>query len=84
MNNKAQSIGLGVMSFLFILIAGFIMINILMGEVTIARAVLECSSAGTIHDGNKLLCLVADLVIPYWILIILGVAVGAIVARFTL
>lgn len=82
MNKKAQSLGLSIMTGVFIMIVGFMALNFLTGEVTQARVDLACSDVNNIEDGNKLLCLIVDLTIPYWIWIILAVAIGAITVRF--
>jgi len=82
MNKKAQSLGLTIMSVIFILIIGFTALNFLLPEVTDARNNLNCSSAATISDGTKLLCLVFDLTIPYYIWILLGVVIGSVAMRF--
>lgn len=83
-NKKGQSLGLSIMSFILIILVGLMAVNFLMTEVSVARVNLDCSNAASIEDGNKLLCLVADLVIPYWIWIIIAIAIGAVTARFVL
>jgi len=83
-NTKAQSTGLAILGFIFVIIIGFMSINFLFNEVDTARAALSCSSPASISDGMKLLCLTVDAVIPYWIWIILSVAVGLILARVLL
>ena len=84
MNKIGQSLGLSIMSFLLIILVGFLSVNFLMTEVSTARVDLDCSNADNIEDGNKLLCLVADITIPYWIWIIVALAIGVITARFLL
>ena len=84
MNKKAQSLGLGIMGFMLVILVGFMSVNFLMTEVSEARVNLDCTNVDGIEDGVKLLCLVHDLVIPYWIWIILAVAIGGITARFIL
>ena len=84
MNTRGQSLGLSIMSFIAILLVGFLFINFLTGEVTTARTDLACSDVDNIEDGNKLLCIVVNAVIPYWIWIIMAVAIGAITARYIL
>lgn len=83
-NKKAQSLFLSIMSFILIILVGFLALNFLPGEVTTARLGLDCTNAEGIEDGNKLLCLAIDAVIPYWIYIIMAVALGVILARFIL
>jgi len=64
-----------------IFLSGIIVINILKPEVTLARNVatgLNCSNADVISDGTKLTCLAVDLVIPYFIIIIISSAGGVI------
>ena len=84
MNKKGQSLGLSIMAGLLFLLVGFMAVNFIITEVNEARANLECSDAGNIQDGNKLLCLVVGITIPYWIWIILAVSIGAITTRFIL
>jgi hypothetical protein len=81
MNKKAQSVGLAIMGIIFVIIMGFAMINFLFNEVDLARAGLSCASPNSISDGSKLLCLIVDLTIPYWIWIVLSIGVGLILAR---
>ena len=84
MNKKAQSLGLSIMSVIFIIIAGFLMLNFLTGEVTRSRVDMACSNASNISDGNKLFCLATDVIVPYWIWIILSVAITVITVRYVL
>jgi len=85
MNKKGQTLALSIMMGIMIFVVGMLIMNFLKPEVTTARSVgsgLNCSYAGNITDGTKLTCLVFDLVIPYWILIIVSAAGGAILGRF--
>lgn len=84
MNSKGQSLGLAILSALFILIVGFMCINFLMPEITNFRVAMECSSPSTISDGVKVLCLITDATIPYWIIAILSLAIGGITSRFAI
>ena len=84
MNKKGQSLGLAIMSFIFIIIAGFVMINFLTGEVTRSRVDMACSDVDSIEDGNKLFCIILNATIPYYIWIILTGAIGAITVRYIL
>lgn len=83
-NKKAQSTGLAIMGTIFVIIIGFTALNFLFNEVDTARANLDCSSPESISDGSKLLCLVIDITIPYWIWIILSIGIGLILARLVL
>lgn len=80
MNNNG-SMGLAILSMLGVIIIGFMFVNFLMPEITQFRTDMNCANADEIHDGTKLLCLVADLQIPYWIILVLSVAIGAITSR---
>jgi len=84
MNKLGQSLGLSIMTGILIILVGLMAVNFLMTEVSTARTSLSCSDATNIEDGNKLLCLVADVTIPYWIWIIVALAIGGITARFVL
>lgn len=76
--------GLAIMSCFFVFIIGMLAINLLLDEVTNARTNLNCSDGANISDGTKLLCLVTDTTIPYWILLIFSISIGAITARMFL
>jgi hypothetical protein len=84
MNNKAQTLGLAILSSVFIFIIGMMIINFIIPEVTEFRINLNCADASSISDGTKLLCLVGGTAVPYWILLIFSIIVGAIVSRMTL
>jgi len=84
MNHKGQSLGLAIMGMIFVILIGFASINFFFNEVDNARAGLSCSSPETISDATKLLCLVVDLTIPYWIWIILSVGIGWVLLRVLL
>lgn len=77
-NNRGQTLGVAILTGIFILIIGFAITNLLMPEVTDVRTNLNCSSADEITDGTKILCLVFDLVVPMYIWAILGLVIGGI------
>ena len=79
--NKKAGIGLAILSTIGIFIIGFMFLNFLMPEVTQFRADMSCASPDDIHDGVKILCLITDTVVPYWILLILSIGLGAITSR---
>lgn len=84
MNKKAQTFGIAVLSTIFIVLIGFATINFLFDPITDLRTTLDCTNAAGISDGTKLLCLVTDIVIPYWVYLIFAIAIGAITARMYL
>ena len=84
MNKRGQvSLGLAIIVALVIFLMGIPIVNILKPDVDIARGAtgLDCTNS-SITDGTRLSCLAVDLVIPYFILIIMSAAGGMIVARF--
>jgi len=83
-HKKAQSLGLGIMSAIMIFIIGIMIVNFLMPEITTFRAELNCANADSISDATKLLCLVGDSVVPYWIILIFSITIGAIISRLNL
>jgi hypothetical protein len=83
-NKKGQTLGITIISTIFVFIVGFMCINFLFDEISNARVNLDCSSAATISDGTKLLYLVVDTAIPYWIFLIFSITIGAIAARMYL
>jgi len=82
--NKKGSMGIAIVSAIFIFIIGLMCINFITDEITRARIDLNCSDATGISDGTKLLCLVIDTQVPYWILLIVSISVGGLIARLTL
>ena len=79
--NKKAGIGLSILGMLGILLIGFMLTNFLMGEVTSFRTSMNCADADNIHDGNKILCLIGDIAVPYWIYLVLALGLGAIIAK---
>ena len=80
MNNKAQTLGLGILVSIFVLIIGLMMINFLMPEITNARINLSCTDVDNISDGVKLTCLMISATIPYWIVLIFSLVIGGIIS----
>ena len=83
MNNKGQSMGLAIVMAITIFIVGMLCINFVKMGITTARDAsnLNCADS-TISDGTKLTCLVVDIVVPYFFVLIFSVAGGIISARF--
>ena len=81
MNNKRGGFGLAILSMIGIFIVGFTLLNFLMPEITQFRTDMNCANADDIHDGTKVLCLITDTVVPYWILLILSIGLGGILNR---
>lgn len=83
MNNKGQLALVGLMIGIFIFFIAMAFINPIKEVIDDARDTdqLNCSSA-TISDGKKITCLAIDLILPYFIIIVLAVAGGWISARF--
>lgn len=82
--NKKATLGITIITSIFLLIVGLTITNFLFPEVTNFRVDMNCSSAADITDGQKLICLVGDLVVPYWIYIVFALVIGGIIAKFTL
>lgn len=83
MVNKKGSLGIGIITAITIFIIGMMSINFIMDEVTDARINLSCSDASNISDATKLLCLVVDITVIYWMIIILGIIGGLVVTRLS-
>jgi hypothetical protein len=82
MINKKGSLGITIISAIFIFIVGFTVINLLIPEVTDFRVNMNCANGEDITDATKLLCLVGGIAIPYWILLIISISIGGILSRF--
>jgi len=81
MNKRGQTLGLILISSVFFFIVGMTAINFLMPEIDRFRTDLNCASAATITDGTKLLCLVGDSVVIYWIVLVFSIVIGSITSR---
>lgn len=81
MNNKGQTqIMLAVLVAIIIFLAGMIFLNYLEPSVSDARVNLSCSDTSQ-SDGTKLTCLIFDVVVPYFIIVVLSIAGGVITER---
>ncbi len=78
---KGQSVGLVIVSSIFIFIIGLMMLNFIMPEISTFRADVNCATPSAITDGVKLMCLLVDTTVPYWILLVFSVVIGSITAR---
>jgi len=85
-NKRGQTLGISIIIGITILIVGLMSINFVRDEVTDARLAsgLDCSNSTGISDGTKLTCLAVDLVVPYFLLLVLSAVGGIIVARLLL
>ena len=85
MNNKGQTLFFGIIFALLIITTGFLAVNFLKDEVSTARDTnhLNCTSTN-ITDGTKVMCLGADLSVPYIMVIIMGTALSIIIVRLLL
>ena len=83
MNNKGQAAMVGLMIGVMVFMVAMLFIAPLADVIDEARAAdqLDCSNA-SISDGQKATCLVVDLILPYFIAVVLAVGAGYISARF--
>ena len=83
MNNRGQGILLGIVIGLGIFMAGALLINFLELErdVTLGATSLDCDNSD-ISDGTKAACLLVEITIPYFIIILLSVVGGTIGGKF--
>ena len=84
MNRRGQTMALAIMSAIGVFIIGLMFVNFIMPEVTNFRTDMNCENATAISDGAKLLCLAGDSVVPYFILLVFSIGIGAITARLAL
>ncbi len=75
MNNSGQVALIGLMIGVFIFMLGMSFISPIKSVITEARGAdqLNCSS-DLISDGSKMTCLAVDLILPYFIIIVLAIA----------
>jgi len=84
MNNRGGVMMMSITVGIMIFITGMIFLNPIKDLVTETRAStnLDCSNAAVISDGTKLACLGVDIVVPYFIIIIISFSGGVIASRF--
>jgi len=82
MKSKGQTAMVGLMIGVFVFMMAMIFIDPLSDVITEARndTQLNCSSS-TISDGKKMTCLMVDLILPYFIGVVIAVAGGWIGAK---
>jgi hypothetical protein len=78
---KGQTMPLAILTALGIFIIGFTMINFLLPEIDTFRTDMGCANVVSLTDGGKVLCLIGDGAIPYFILGVVSLAIGGIIAR---
>ena len=86
MNNKRamSQLGLTITIAVLFFMAGMIFLNPLKDSVSDTRTALGCSTPDSISEGTKLTCIAVDIIIPYLIILIISLAVGAVIARFVI
>ena len=84
-NKRGQVVLVSLMIGIIVFMMAMIFINPITDVITEVRAAdqLNCSSA-TITDGSKMTCLIVDLILPYFIVTILGLAATIITAKLIL
>lgn len=82
-NKKAQAGMVGLMIGIAIFMCAMIFIDPLSDVITESRAAsqLDCSNT-SISDGHKMTCLIVDLILPYFIAVVIAIAGAVIGARF--
>ena len=82
-NRRGQAALVGLMIGIMVFTLAMIFIDPIGDVIDVTRGAdqLDCSNS-TISDGNKATCLIVDLIMPYFIVIIIAVAGGWISARF--
>ena len=83
LNNKGQTALIGLMIGVMIFMMAMIFIDPLADVIDETRnnSQLDCSNT-SITDGKKATCLIVDLILPYFIAIIIAIAGALISARF--
>ena len=79
---KKGSVWLGVTIAIVVYIFGILFLPFIADDVDTFRINMNCSNS-SITDSSKLACLVGDLTIPYFIWILVSIAIGFIVGGLT-
>ncbi len=83
MKNKKGMAFLGIATALMIFMVGTLFIDHFKTDITSSRTNLDCGNSAGISDGTKLLCLVVDMTIPYFVLILISIAGGMVIDLVT-
>jgi hypothetical protein len=78
MNKKGEGAFLGIVLAVVFFIFGTMFIPLAEDLVTNNRSLFLCATPSLISDGTKLLCLINDAAVPYFILAILSICFGMI------
>jgi len=83
MNKEGQTIGFAILWAIIIFMVGVLIIPFIGDEVTrtTGTSQLDCNNS-TISDGTKLTCLAVDIVIPYFVIILLAIVGSLAITRF--
>lgn len=83
MNRKGQTVGFAILFAVIIFMIGVLIVPFIGDEVTRTTGTtqLDCNNS-SISDGTKLTCLAVDVVIPYFLIIILSVVGSLVITRF--
>ena len=84
MRGKRGQMGLAILGSIFCLLVGLLLANFLMPEVTTFRNDMNCATPAVLHDGAKLLRLMADATVIYWIVIVLSLVIGGVTYYFNI
>ena len=82
--NKKGNMYMAIVMALMLFMVGMIAANFLREPITDARLGLNCDNEGSITDGTKLLCLNVDMVMVYFIILVVSIAGGVILDRIVL
>jgi hypothetical protein len=75
MKNKKANIFLGVVVALAVWIFGILFLPFITDDIVTARTALSCAT-DSISDGVMLNCLTIDLIVPYFIIFLISLALG--------
>lgn len=83
MNKAGQTIGFAVLWAVIIFMVGILILPFIGDEVTRATGTdqLDCNNS-TISDGTKLTCLEVDIIIPYFLIMIISIVGSLAITRF--
>ena len=79
--NKKGNIFFSLIIAVIIFMVGMIAVNFIKTEVTSTYSQLNCADTNNITDGTKLLCLLTDSTVPYFIVLVFSIALGVITEK---
>ena len=83
-NNKKGSMFISIIMAIMLFMIGMVVVNFIKAPIDDARISLNCDNAAAISDGTKMLCLVEDISLVYFMVLVISIAGGCLIDKIIL